>query len=70
MVFSRRMKRKYLDRIAILDSLGKRIVDFVPHGLEARSMDFRNNELWMLEKPDYETIGCNLKIFKMGLKVN
>jgi len=30
------------------------INDFVPEGLEAYSMLFRNGQLWMMEKPDEE----------------
>jgi hypothetical protein len=54
--------------MAILDSLGNVINDFVPEGLVPRSMLLRNGELWMMEKPDEEEEKDYFRLFKVGLK--
>lgn len=66
--FNDRMKQKYPYRIAVLDSTGRLINDFVPEGLEAYSMLVRNDELWMLEKPDEEVEQDYFRLFRVGLK--
>jgi len=68
-VFRERMQKKYPNRIAILDSLGNRLNDFVPMGLVAEEMLLRNGELWMLEKPDEEVENDYFRLFRVGLKV-
>jgi len=68
-VFRERMQKKYPNRIAILDSLGNRLNDFVPMGLVAEEMLLRNGELWMLEKPDEEVEQDYFRLFRVGLKV-
>ena len=68
-IFREKMMEKYPKRIAILDSLGNVINDFVPEGLEPRSMLLRNGELWMMEKPDEEEEKDYFKLFKVGLKM-
>lgn len=66
--FNDRMKQKYPNRIAVLDSAGSLINDFVPEGLEAYSMLVRNGELWMLEIPDEEVEQDYFRLFRVGLK--
>ena len=66
--FRDRMKRKYPNRIAVLDSAGGLINDFVPEGLEAHSMLVRNGELWILETPDEEVERDYFRLFRLGLK--
>ena len=67
--FRNRMKQKYPNRIAVLDSAGGLINDFVPEGLEAYSMLVRNGELWMLETPDEEVEKDYFRLFRVGLKI-
>jgi hypothetical protein len=67
-IFREKMMEKYPKRIAILDSFGNVINDFVPQGLEPRSMLLRNGELWMMEKPDEEEEKDYFRLFKVGLK--
>jgi hypothetical protein len=68
-MFRERMKEKYPSRIAIVDSMGIVLNDFVPQGLEPSSMLIRNGELWMLEKPDEEIELDFFRLFRMGLKI-
>lgn len=69
-IFRERMLKKYPPRIAIIDSLGNVINDFVPDGLEPSSMLIRNDELWMLEKPDEEEERDYFRLFRVGLKID
>jgi hypothetical protein len=66
--FRERMLKKYPNRIAILDSAGNLINDFVPGRLEPRSMLVRNGELWMMEKPDEEIERDYFRLIRVGLK--
>nr|MBI1231666.1 hypothetical protein [Cytophagales bacterium] len=66
--FRKRMGEKYTSRIAILDSVGNSVNDFVPEGLIARSMLVRNGELWMMEKPDEEIERDYFRLIRVGLK--
>lgn len=68
--FRERMQKKYPSRIAIVDSLGNVINDFVPQGLEPSSMLLRNGQLWMMEKPDEEVERDYFRLFRVGLKVD
>ncbi|WP_114748824.1 hypothetical protein [Pleomorphovibrio marinus] len=61
------MKKKYQYRIAILDTLGNLIHDFVPGRLGPRSMLVRNGELWMQETPDEEVEEDFFRLFRVGL---
>jgi hypothetical protein len=65
----RAMRKKFPTRIAIVDSLGNVVNDFVPEGLEPKSMLIRNGELWMMEKPDEEEERDYFRLFKVGLKI-
>ena len=67
--FWERMREKYPDRIAILDSKGEVVNNFVPTEVWARSMLVRNGELWMMGKSDGEVELDYFQIFKMGLKI-
>src|SRR5690606_23475247 len=69
LAFNDRMKQKYPYRIAVLDSAGSLINDFVPEGLEAYSMLVRNGELWMQETPDEEVEQDYFRLFRVGLKI-
>lgn len=67
-VFNARMTEKYQFHIAILDTLGNLINDFIPGRLEPRSMLVRNGELWIQEKPDEEVERDYFRLFRVGLK--
>lgn len=67
--FYERMREKYPIHIAVLDSNGTRLNDFVPEGLRASSMLVRNGELWMQEKPDEEVERDYFRLFRVGLKL-
>jgi hypothetical protein len=67
-IFRDSMQQKYPSRIAIVDSIVNVINDFVPKGLEPRSMLVRNGELWMMEKSDEEIERDYFRLFKVGLK--
>lgn len=69
LLFRERMLKKYAKRIAILDGEGNRVSDFVPDGLAPESMLIRNNELWMLEKPDEEVEQDYFRLFRLELKI-
>lgn len=66
--FNAKIKEKYPYRIAILDSIGKLVNDFVPGRLYPQSMMIRNGELWMQEFPDEEMEQDYFRLFKIGLK--
>lgn len=68
-LFRERMQKKYPSRIAILDSTGNVINDFVPDNLEPSSMLLRDRQLWMMEKPDEEVERDYFRLFRVGLKV-
>jgi hypothetical protein len=68
-IFRERMKQKYPSRIAIVDTLGTVLSDFVPEGLEPSSMLIRNGEIWMLEKTDEEIERDYFRLFRVGLKI-
>jgi hypothetical protein len=68
-LFYERMKKKYPHRIAIVDSIGNVINDFVPEGLEPSSMLLRDEQLWMMEKPNEELERDYFRLFRVGLKV-
>ncbi|WP_339867387.1 hypothetical protein [uncultured Algoriphagus sp.] len=61
------MRKKYTTRIAILDSQGKVLNDFVPEGLSETSMKVKNGELWMMGKPNGEVELDYFQLFKVGL---
>ena len=67
--FNKRMYEKYPIQIAILDSMGNLLNDFVPEGLIASSMLIRNGELWMQEKPDEEIERDYFRLFRIGLRL-
>lgn len=69
-VFNEQVKKKYPPRVAIFDSVGTRLSDFVPEGLRASSMLVRNGELWMSEEFNRETERDYFRLFRMRLKVN
>jgi hypothetical protein len=68
-LFQERMQIKYPSRIAITDSTGNVLKDFVPEGLEPSSMLMRNGELWMLEKSDEKMERDYFRLFRVGLNI-
>lgn len=66
--FREKMLKKYPSRLAILDSIGNVISDFVPDGLEPNSMLLRNGELWMMEKLNEEKEEDYFRLFRVGIK--
>ena len=67
-VFNERMREKYPYRIAILDSLGSLVNDFVPGRLDPRSMLVQNGQLWMQELSDEEVERDYFRLFRVGLR--
>lgn len=67
--FNTRMKEKYPYQIAIFDSLGRLVNNFIPGKLDPKSMVVRNGELWMLEKPDEDIEQDYFRLFRVGLKI-
>ncbi|MFD2033221.1 hypothetical protein ACFSKL_00380 [Belliella marina] len=63
-----RLKEKYPFRLAIFDSLGNRLNDFVPEDLDPSSMIIRDEQLWMMEKPDPDIEKEYFRLYKVGLK--
>ncbi|SEG23178.1 hypothetical protein [Algoriphagus boritolerans] len=69
MLFYEKVNKKYKERIAIVDSLGTVLNDFVPEGLEPSSMLLRNGQLWMMERADEEVERDYFRLFRVGLKI-
>lgn len=67
--FQASMRRKYLSRIAVVDSLGNVLNDFVPDGLDPSSMLLRDGQLWMMEKRNEDQEQDYFRLFRVGLKV-
>ena len=61
------MQKKYPSRIAIVDSSGNILNDFVPQGLEPSSMLLRDGQLWMMEKADEEVERDYFRLFRVAL---
>lgn len=57
---SREIQKKYPKRIAVFDSLGNLVNDYIPTGLDPNSMVLRNGELWMIGRDP-------VSLFKVGL---
>ena len=66
--FGERMRKKYLHRIAIFDSLGNLVNDFAPSSFDPRSIILRDGQLWAMEKPDTEVEKEYFKLYRLGLK--
>jgi hypothetical protein len=69
LVFRERMLEKYRHRIAIVDTLGNVLNDFVPDGLDPSSMLLRDGQLWMMEKPNENQEQDYFRLFRVALKV-
>ncbi|MCH7412838.1 hypothetical protein MM213_05020 [Belliella sp. R4-6] len=63
-----RLKEKYPYRLAIFDSLGKRLNDFSPEDYDPTSMLLRDGQLWVMEKPDPEVEKEYFRLYRVGLK--
>jgi hypothetical protein len=68
-VFQKKIKEKYPLRIAIVDSNGQVISDFVPGNLDPRSMLSRAGELWIMEKQDENYEQDFFRLFKLRLRL-
>ena len=69
MIFREQMQRKYPARLAVADSTGKILHDFVPGRLDPRSMLLRDGQIWMRELPDEEIEQDYFRLFRVELKV-
>lgn len=67
--FRKKMGEKYQDRIVVLDSAGNFISEIEPGNLYPSSLIERNQELWMLERPDTYIERDFFRLFKVGLKL-
>lgn len=65
----REMLSKNPIRLAVVDTLGNIVADFVPKNLELRNMHVRNGELWIPEKPDVKADREFLRLFRVGLMI-
>ncbi|AFL83757.1 hypothetical protein Belba_1120 [Belliella baltica DSM 15883] len=68
--FGERMRKKYLDRVAIFDSLGNLVSDFAPSTFDPRSIILRDGQLWAMEKPDPDVEKDYFRVFRLELKAN
>jgi hypothetical protein len=68
-IFLEKMKKKHPRRIAVADSTGKILHDFVPGRLDPRSMILRDGQIWMRELPDEEMEQDYFRLFRVELKV-
>jgi hypothetical protein len=68
-VFLEKMKKKHPRRLAVADSTGKILHDFVPGRLDPRSMLLRDGQIWMRELPDEEIEEDYFRLFRVELKV-
>jgi hypothetical protein len=68
-IFREQMQRKYPARLAVADSTGKILHDFVPGRLDPRSMLLRDGQIWMRELPDEEIEQDYFRLFRVELKV-
>lgn len=67
---SREIQKKYPTRIAVFDSLGNLVNDYIPTGLDPDSMVLRNGELWMLGQADEDMGQDHFSLFKVGLRLD
>ena len=67
---SREMRRKHPTRMAIIDSLGNLVADFIPEDLDPESMLVRNGELWMQEKANEEVEEDYFRLVRVGLRLS
>lgn len=68
-VFLEKMKKKHPRRLAVADSTGKILHDFVPGRLDPRSMLLRDGQIWMRELPDEEIEQDYFRLFRVELKI-
>jgi hypothetical protein len=67
--FWNQMAKKYPNRLAVADSTGKILHDFVPGRLDPSSMLLRDGQIWMRELPDEEIEQDYFRLFRVELKV-
>lgn len=63
-----RLDEKYPFRLAIFDSLGNLLNDFVPEDYDPTSMLLREGQLWVKEKPDPDVEKEYFRLYRLGLK--
>ncbi len=68
--FGDRMRKKYLHRVAIFDSLGNLVNDFAPTTYDPRSIILRDGQLWAMEKYDQDVEKDYFRVFRLGLKID
>lgn len=66
--FGDRMRMKYQSRVAIFDSLGNLVNDFLPTDLSPSSIILREGQLWVMEKPDPDVEKEYFRLYRVGLK--
>ncbi len=62
----KRLEKKYPFRLAIFDSLGNLLKDFVPSDYDPSSMLIRDGQLWVMGKPDPDVEKDYFKLYRIG----
>lgn len=68
--FGDRMRKKYPHRLAIFDSAGNLLNDFIPENIDPRNIVLRNGQLWAMEKDDLEVEKDYFTVYRLGLKID
>jgi len=68
--FRESMLKKYPNRVAIFDSNGVLMNDFVPSNVDPRNIILREGELWAMGKVDMEVERDYFMVYKLGLKID
>lgn len=63
-----RLEKKYPFRLAIFDSLGNLLKDFVPNDYDPSSMLIRDGQLWVMGKPDPDVEKDYFKLYKLNFE--
>jgi hypothetical protein len=71
-LFRENMNQKYQHRLAVFNRSGELIYHFIPEqfGILGSSMLVRNEQLWVMEKPDAEVEKDNFKLYRIDLLEN
>lgn len=67
--FITRMRKKYSNRVVVLDSMGTLLAEIDPENLWPNTAIVRNGELWMMEKFDTEIERDYFRLFRVSLKL-
>lgn len=65
----RKLKKKYPNRVAVIDPQGNTLADFIPEKLNPTSMIIRNGDLYMLGSSNIDSNDNLLKIFRLTLNM-